>query len=227
MGNMKKSRKGWTERWMKGFLTLCILAGLCGVSVNADQDTQQSPLTAVGVSGNDSEHGAVSSGDAESGKGKYDILGTSIPIKLKTAPVISIQVPDNLDFVIDPWNLSGKGQIYSEHFTIRNCGNMICTVVLQNIVCIGDNGVVVVKDVEQIYAQDAAGAYLEIVFENGETLALSAEDKEYTAILEPGGELVFWFAGAVNERASEGWENKELSVGLKYFSITGMAENGV
>jgi hypothetical protein len=37
--------------------------------------------------------------------------------------IISVKVPENLNFHIDPYNLAGRGQIYSDAKTIRNNGD--------------------------------------------------------------------------------------------------------
>jgi hypothetical protein len=37
--------------------------------------------------------------------------------------IISVKVPENLNFHIDPYNLAGRGQIYSDGKTIRNNGD--------------------------------------------------------------------------------------------------------
>lgn len=132
--------------------------------------------------------------------------------------VISIQVPENLNFVIDPWNLSGLGQIYSQHFVIRNNSNIPCTVQLDDIRCYSEqeNGAIIVEDVAEVYAEETPNVYLEMVFQTGKKLVLSPKEKEYTVNLEPDSEIEFWFIGKVNEKTKENWENKKVLVTLKY-----------
>lgn len=166
---------------------------------------------AAAVSGGDGALASVSGGDA----GETAEQGFS-PKDSDLTPIISLQVPDHLDFVIDPWNLAGHGQIYSERFTIKNTGDTACAISLRDITCWGIGGAVVVDSTQEIYAQDVAAVYLELRLESGECLILSREQSEYSTVLLPGGELVFWLTGAVNEKTSEPWAGKGLSVSLKY-----------
>lgn len=166
---------------------------------------------AAAVSGGDGALASVSGGNA----GETAEQGVS-PKDSDLTPIISLQVPDHLDFVIDPWNLAGHGQIYSERFTIKNTGDTACAISLRDITCWGIGGAVVVDSTQEIYAQDVAAVYLELRLESGECLILSREQSEYSTVLLPGGELVFWLTGAVNEKTSEPWAGKGLSVSLKY-----------
>lgn len=205
-----RNKQIWS--WTAGFLIASIAVSICSATVRAGQDT------AVSVSGNDELNLSVSTGDAKSEESMSPDDGTPDLTSSDVEPawIISLQVPDNLDFVIDPWNMSGRGQIYSERFTIKNCGDEACSLFLQGMASAPLNSVLFVEDVGEIYTQDTANVYLETVFENGDTLILSTEGREYTVTLEPGCELVFWLAGAVNEKASGNWGDKAVSVILRY-----------
>lgn len=164
----------------------------------------------ITVSGSNAAFLSVSGGDAS------DTAELRSSLDSDLTPIFSLQVPERLDFTIDPWNLAGHGQIYSERFTIRNTGNAACVISLQDITCMASGGTVIVDSTQEIYAQDAAAVYLEINFESGEGLALSGKQNEYFATLLPGGEVAFWFTGAANEKTSDSWAGKGLSVSLKY-----------
>lgn len=174
----------------------------------------------VSVSGNASVSGniCVEDGNASvSGNMEAENYTASVSGNMGTdrAQIMCLQVPDNLDFCVDPCNLSGRGQVYSERFAIENSGSVGCALHLRNIAC-QSAGVCVVGGREEVYARDRANIYLELAFENGDLYVLSAEGQEYTVLLEPGEELAFCLRGAVNEQASEGWEGKEMSVSMKY-----------
>lgn len=118
--------------------------------------------------------------------------------------ILSLQVPSNLDFMIDPWNLSGRGQVYSERFTIKNSGNVPYTLWLRDMTCTAGGGAIPVGSVGEIY-NEAVNVYLELAFEKGDSRVLSTESQDYEVILRPGEELAFRITGAVNEKTTEDW----------------------
>lgn len=229
----RKRRKGMQKRgsimnkhiqlWAVGLLVMCMAAEIPGTAasaktnIGADQSHMQDAesvsgnqghptATATSPGGERNPNAAVSGND---GQYAADLTGDM-------TPAIDLEVPGNLDFVIDPWNMSGCGQIYSKRFTIKNCGDSVCSLFLQGTASTPSDGVLFVEDSGEIYAQDTANVYLEMVFENGDTLIFSTEGKEHVATLEPGGELVFQFTGAVNEKAPGSWGDKEVYVILRY-----------
>lgn len=216
---MKKNR---LQLIIIGILTISIIVRICDISTVAAQEPGNEQGYIVSVSSNNNESVSVSMGDAKHKEEMNTDLSvaeqTLMSLDRESVEVINLQVPSNLNFVIDPWNISGKGQIHSERFAIRNSGDTACIIQLQNISCAGRHGVVIVEDAGQIYAQDEAAIYLEMAFENGEILVLTEEDQAYAVVLEPHEELAFRLTGAVNEKTSKGWEDKVLSVKLKYFS---------
>ena len=46
-----------------------------------------------------------------------------------------LQIPQKLGVVIDPWEMDGKEQIYSEEYVIRNDGEMPGVLMLSNLAC--------------------------------------------------------------------------------------------
>lgn len=200
-----------------GILVMCFALSMFRISSGAWQDANLSVSGNVGnqssVLTENESLGSISGGDL------MDFHALEPETEPVPVPIIRLQVPDNLNFVIDPWNISGKGQIYSEWFTIVNCGDTACTIQLQDISCTDLKGIIIVEDAGQLHMRDEAGIYLELVFENGETRALTEEGQEYAVVLNPNEELTFWLTGAVNERNPESWGNKALSVKLKFFGF--------
>ena len=173
----------------------------------------------IAVSGNEGQQNSVSAGNMEledpehrSGDGNEEFTD-------RESAILSLQVPSNLDIVIDPWNLSGRGQVYSERFTIMNSGNVPYTLWLRDMTCTAGGGAIPVGSAGEIY-NEAASVYLELVFENGDSRVLSAESQDYEVVLRPGEELAFRITGAVNERGAEDWGEKQVSISMKYSCCT-------
>ena len=49
--------------------------------------------------------------------------------------VENLQIPQKLEIVIDPWEMDGKSQIYSEQYTIRNTGEAAGVLTLSQLIC--------------------------------------------------------------------------------------------
>lgn len=132
--------------------------------------------------------------------------------------VENLQIPQKLEIVIDPWEMDGKSQIYSEQYTIRNTGEAAGVLTLSQLICRPqEKGDVIVRtDKDRVHDTEEKSLYMEMIFGNGESVALSEEGTEYRAVLKSGEELSFWFAGEVNEYAAEGWKDEDVAVGVVY-----------
>lgn len=130
----------------------------------------------------------------------------------------NLQMPQKWKVVIDPWELDGKGQVYSEQYVIRNVGKNTGILTLSNLSCKPHekSNVIIRKNKNGIHDGETKSLYMEIVFGTGERIILSEEGNEYKVELEPGEELSVNFVGEVNEHASEGWENAEIVIGVVY-----------
>lgn len=132
--------------------------------------------------------------------------------------VENLQIPQKLEIVIDPWEMDGKSQIYSEQYTIRNTGEAAGVLTLSQLICRPqEKGDVIVRtDKDGVHDTEEKSLYMEMIFGNGESVVLSEEGTEYRAVLKSGEELSFWFAGEVNEYAAEGWKDEDVAVGVVY-----------
>lgn len=148
---------------------------------------------------------------AVSGNNAVDVYGL-------TKEIIQLQVPENIDFVVDPWGVAGQGQVYSGKYAIRNCGTQEGMLYLSNIVCFqGDAAnVVVTEDKQGISKGEEKSVYIEIVFDDGETLVLSQKEQEYCIRLAPNEEIVFWINGAVNSGMTDSWKNNDVKISMTY-----------
>lgn len=125
----------------------------------------------------------------------------------------SLLLPEKLGVVLDPWEMDGKGQIYSEEYTIQNVGEAPGTLVL-SFACkpMENSGVIVRQEKEGLNEDESKSLYMKIVFGNDEQLILSEEFSEYLIEIEPGEELSVCFQGELNENAAEPWKDGDIEV---------------
>ena len=130
----------------------------------------------------------------------------------------SLQMPQKLEVVIDPWEMDGKGQIYSERYQIRNTGEDTGRLTLAGLTCKPreKSGAIVRTDRNGIHEDKRKSIYMEMVFSTGERIVLSEEGAGYEAELRPGEEISLEFSGEVNEYASGSWDNEDIIVGVVY-----------
>ncbi len=125
----------------------------------------------------------------------------------------SLQIPQKLGVVLDPWELDGKTQIYSEEYTIQNAGEAPGTLVLSFACKPQENsGVTVRAENEGLHDDESKSLYMKMVFGNGDELILSEEVSEYEIEMVPGEELSVCFQGELNENAADPWKNGDIEV---------------
>lgn len=130
---------------------------------------------------------------------------------------MNLSVPSNLDFVIDPWGIGGKGQIYSTKFVIRNEGESSGILYLHDIFGYQDEKMAVfVNGKEEIYGTDSRNVYLKMVFSTGEEVVITEACSELEISMEAGQEIVFWLDGNVNEKTTDSWADVVVHVSMKY-----------
>lgn len=130
----------------------------------------------------------------------------------------SLQMPQKLEVVIDPWEMDGKGQIYSEKYQIRNTGEDTGRLTLSGLTCKPreKSGAIVRTDRNGLHEDKRKSIYMEMVFSTGERIVLSEEGAGYEVELRPGEEVSLEFSGEVNEYASGSWDNEDIIVGVVY-----------
>lgn len=136
----------------------------------------------------------------------------------ESAEMKELQMPQKLEVTIDPWEVDGKGQIYSEQYVIKNTGEKTGILTLSHLTCRPQekSGVVIRTERDGIHEDGRKSIYMEMIFGTGERIALSEEGREYEAELKPGEEITLEFGGEVNESASESWESGDVTVGVVY-----------
>lgn len=130
----------------------------------------------------------------------------------------SLQIPQKMGVVIDPWEIDGKGQIYSEQYTIQNTGEETGVLTLSFQCRKGENSTAIIRtDKMGLHDDENKSIYIEVIFGETEGKVLGEEGLEYQAELEPGEALEVSFTGEVNENVSESWGNGDVEIEGIYF----------
>lgn len=188
-----------------------------GASVSDSAEETDGFLEALAegtVSGGDAVpmEGTVSSGDA--------VLMAS-PVPAGSSEIVSLQIPQRLDVILDPWETDGRGQVYSERYSIQNRGDEPIRLVLKGaIYSPQENGAVIRTETEGLHEGGEKSIYVQMDFGNGDRLILAEEEAEYLITLEPGNELQFWFSGEMNEGSLQPWGDDEVQMEMTYFWST-------
>lgn len=140
------------------------------------------------------------------------------PSEAGKAEIERLRIPHSWVIVIDPFEIDGKGQIYSGKYTIENAGEEKGTLILHSLACTPEkgSGVVVKQSKQGIHEGEKKKLYLEMVFDNGDRVVFSPEGMEYRAELEPGETLSFSFSGELNENAVGSWKDGDVGVSAEY-----------
>lgn len=190
-------------------LSLCTLETMATGEQNGGREsTAGNAGKIVSVSGNGME--------TVSGNGAESIINMEQPDSI-VSERMSLQIPQRLGVVIDPWELAGRGQIYSEQYMIRNMGDAPGTLTL-SFRCISgeDREVNIRTDKEGLHEETVKSICMEMVYEDGNRIALSQEGGEYRIELQPKEQFLVWFSGEVNENASEQWRDGDVTVEGRY-----------
>lgn len=156
-------------------------------------------------------------------------------------PVIQLEVPTQLPFMIDPYEIAGAGQIYSADFLITNKSTFPVDIDITKISytlndeSIKPSGEPIPADTtsteKDIYlflkwAEKKIGDSGVIVNDyvddsrvaaNREDIITSEEGWQPRVIhLEPGADIMFTLDGSVNAMAENPWKQKDISIELAY-----------
>lgn len=137
------------------------------------------------------------------------------PSDIKAPGLASLEIPQKMEVIIDPWEIDGRTQIYSEPYTIRNNGKTAGTLLLTFTCTPGENaGAVVREDSENLHndKNEEKSLYIKLISGDGEEIIFSEEGAEYQVRLEPGDEMTLRFEGEVNENAAEPWRDGDVEI---------------
>ncbi len=106
--------------------------------------------------------------------------GNSGDASEKKQNIVSLVIPQKLEVVIDPFEIDGKTQVYSEKYSIKNTGETKGVLQLTQLACkSGKSGEVKVrKNQDGIHDGEKKKIYLEMVLEYEKLKDNAAEDEE-------------------------------------------------
>lgn len=139
-------------------------------------------------------------------------------VKSEDTGLRQLQIPQKLEVVIDPWEMDGRSQIYSEQYVIRNDGKEPGILTLSNLACrvSEQSRAVVTTNRSGLHDGDEKLIYMQMKFGNGDQIDLSEDGSSYQVELQPEEELSVCFEGEVNENASESWQDGDVTVTVVY-----------
>lgn len=141
---------------------------------------------------------------------------------------VCLQIPEKLEITVDPLEINGNGQVYSNQYIIKNSGSTAGTLILSDFVCEPrkNSGAIVKTNNIGIHDDSEKSVYVEAVFGNGDKVILSQPDAKYEIKLNSSEELLLTFSGEVNENASRKWEDDDVIVSMVYsWNIDKIASN--
>lgn len=134
-----------------------------------------------------------------------------------------LEVPEKFDIVLNPWEMDGKEQIYSEEYEIKNISGAQGTLKLTGIA--DGEDIDIRPDGDGIRSGDGRKICIEMTINGEERLALLPEGTEYKVVLKEDESLILSFSGEINENAADGWNSESVKVTVVYNWETEDMEN--
>lgn len=156
-------------------------------------------------------------------------------------PVIQIEIPTKLPFMIDPFELGGYGQIYSTDFYITNKSNFPIDINISDVTCTANDDTIKLSDTpiasdststeKEIYlfmkwaekqigeGGEITNAYVNDSHEADSDTDVLTADKEWAPKiihLEPQENIMFKLDGSITTMAEKSWKDKDISIELRY-----------
>jgi hypothetical protein len=139
------------------------------------------------------------------------------------ASVITVRAPDKLDFKIDPYNIAGRGQIYSELFSFTNAGETDLLLTFADVRAVLPNDadyLLADQPIGLAFAHEKKAVYLALDFEGsfGPPVVVTAGHAPDASFLLPagGGAASFSIVGSVNDDLNNPWYDGELKISVTY-----------
>ena len=128
----------------------------------------------------------------------------------------SLRMPQKFEIVMDPWEMDGRTQIYSEQYIIKNTGDMPGTLKLTGIACETGEDVHVQKDNSGIHDGEDKKLYIELLINNEDRLVLMPEGTDYELKLAPDESITLEFTGEINENTPQNWQSDDVRISVTY-----------
>lgn len=130
--------------------------------------------------------------------------------------VLSFQVPEDLNFIMDPLEICGRGQIFSKEFLFSNLGNEKIRIELSAIECTMAENVRIADEGEDIAQLTEKVFWLQLLMETGEVITVSEEAVGYELVLNPGQNFTFCIIGNMSVNPEIPWQAQDVSISLVY-----------
>lgn len=150
-----------------------------------------------------------------------------------------ISFPANIHACLDPGNLSGKGQIFSDRYTIENCGNIDVAIKITNIrvSCLSEEETYEFSEekvtdsssgikrlnIRMVWGNEAERTETVLQVSEGvrdervlSLAAVQSDEKGERAGLSGGSRGYFYFTGTMNANPDIVWEDGEITVHFDY-----------
>ncbi len=128
----------------------------------------------------------------------------------------SLLMPQKFEIVLDPWEMDGRTQIYSEQYIIKNTGDMPGTLKLTGIACETGEDVHVQESSDGIHNGKDKKLYIELLVNDEERLVLMPEGTDYEIELAPNENITLEFTGEMNENTPQNWQNSDVRISVTY-----------
>lgn len=146
--------------------------------------------------------------------------------------VTAVELPQNLNFYLDPENENGRGQIYSDKYMIRNAGKEPVTFSMEMTLSVLEEEAVIAFLPEEWETEPTdRSIYMYVVFESSQEeaqyiLTDAGNPCEESIVLQPAGtegdSFYISFGGRLSR--SEDWKSGELAVQSVYTMFAGIEE---
>lgn len=166
------------------------------------------------------ESGAQSEADTEeSAEEMTEIADESgqIEKRWKTGMgLTSLLMPQKFEIVMDPWEMDGRTQVYSEQYIIKNTGDMSGTLKLTGIACEVGEDVHVQENSDGIHSGKDKKLYIELLINDEDRFVLMPEGTDYEIKLAPDESITLEFTGEMNENTSQNWQSSDVRISVTY-----------
>ncbi len=166
------------------------------------------------------ESGAQSEADTEeSAEEMTEIADESgqIEKRWKTGMgLTSLLMPQKFEIVMDPWEMDGRTQVYSEQYIIKNTGDMSGTLKLTGIACEVGEDVHVQENSDGIHSGKDKKLYIELLINDEDRFVLMPEGTDYEIKLAPDESITLEFTGEMNENTSQSWQSSDVRISVTY-----------
>ncbi|MBR1931649.1 MAG: hypothetical protein IJ833_09300, partial [Lachnospiraceae bacterium] len=164
----------------------------------------------------------VVTGGAEGIHGVLNGEGIALQVEDDTRrefDVIAMQIPKNIDFVMDPYNLCEKGYVWSDTYVFRNSGETTVKLSLSDIKCTTKDGIKVAgvdASAEDILQDTQKTVRLRLRLDNGDVVNATVTGSKYDIVMAPGSAFSFSVEGDMSLTPESPWMSGDVSISMIY-----------